>query len=388
MKKEIFPKEILDDSVEVHQFTHSTRSKVIYGIFLALILSLLVALPFLYVDVYVSARGIVIPEEKRISIAPIQSGRVVFVDMTNNQNIEKGDTLVVIEDPVFDEKWSLLTTQIERTTMLVSDIEHLLARRVTIKSLQSSEYKAAFALYRQGLFDLQTKFQKVSKDHERDSLLFSKGVISRVDYEQSQYKVDLSTNDIGQWKRRHASDWQIELAQQRQLLTELQSSQKQLEDSKDNNLIIAPTSGTLLEVVGLDTNSVIHAGQRIAEISPSSDLVVECYLAPTDIGYLQPGNPADFKIDAFNYNQWGMAHGQVITIGEDVELIDNNPIFKLRCSIENPTLRLKNGAEGKLKKGMTLTAQFVLTERSLFDLLYDKIDDWLNPSQKHKSWTK
>jgi len=28
---------------------------------------------------------------------------------------------------------------------------------------------------------------------------------------------------------------------------------------------------------------------------------------------------------------------------------------------------------------MTLRSHFVVTKRSLFDLLYDKTDDWLNP---------
>jgi hypothetical protein len=30
---------------------------------------------------------------------------------------------------------------------------------------------------------------------------------------------------------------------------------------------------------------------------------------------------------------------------------------------------------------MTLTTRYIITRRSLFDLLFDKIDDWLNPKQ-------
>lgn len=44
------------------------------------------------------------------------------------------------------------------------------------------------------------------------------------------------------------------------------------------------------------------------------------------------------------------------------------------------TLR-KSGKKGVLKKGMTVSAHFMITERSLFDLLYQKIDDWANPIQ-------
>jgi len=31
---------------------------------------------------------------------------------------------------------------------------------------------------------------------------------------------------------------------------------------------------------------------------------------------------------------------------------------------------------------MTFNARFKLTERTLFELLYDKIDNWLNPSNQ------
>jgi len=32
------------------------------------------------------------------------------------------------------------------------------------------------------------------------------------------------------------------------------------------------------------------------------------------------------------------------------------------------------------KKGMTLQARFIVTKRSLWQLLYDKVDDWANPN--------
>jgi len=37
-----------------------------------------------------------------------------------------------------------------------------------------------------------------------------------------------------------------------------------------------------------------------------------------------------------------------------------------------------------LKKGMSVSARFRITRRSLFDLLYQKMDDWVNPAQYEK----
>lgn len=72
--------------------------------------------------------------------------------------------------------------------------------------------------------------------------------------------------------------------------------------------------------------------------------------------------------------------GEILEIGNDIEIIDDNPMFKVLCKANSSYLQLKNGFKGQLKKGMTLNARFELVERSLFQLLYDKIDDWINPS--------
>jgi HlyD family secretion protein len=56
----------------------------------------------------------------------------------------------------------------------------------------------------------------------------------------------------------------------------------------------------------------------------------------------------------------------------------------VKCVLDQDHLALKNGFQGRLKKGMTLQARFFVTERSLFQLLYDDVNDWLNPAQSRE----
>lgn len=49
--------------------------------------------------------------------------------------------------------------------------------------------------------------------------------------------------------------------------------------------------------------------------------------------------------------------------------------------MERDYLQLKDGRTGRLKKGMTVSAHFMVTRRSLFDLLHQKMDSWVNPKQ-------
>ncbi len=126
--------------------------------------------------------------------------------------------------------------------------------------------------------------------------------------------------------------------------------------------------------------SNLTAGNIICEISPDSNLIAECYLTPADIGLIKEGSKVKFQIASYNYNQWGMASGEVLEIGKDIIMLNNTPVFKVICSIDQKELSLKSGAKGILKKGMTLQARFLIANRSIFELLYDKVDDWFNPA--------
>ncbi|MCK7555323.1 hypothetical protein MKQ70_10045 [Chitinophaga sedimenti] len=110
--------------------------------------------------------------------------------------------------------------------------------------------------------------------------------------------------------------------------------------------------------------------------------MAECYVSPRDIAYLKAGMPARFQVEAFNYNEWGLVQGKVLSVDNDFTMMDNQPVFKVRCAFASPAVETAHGVKGQLKKGMTLQARFILTKRSLFQLLYDKADDWINPNNR------
>ncbi|WP_261376392.1 HlyD family secretion protein [Gillisia sp. Hel_I_86] len=208
-----------------------------------------------------------------------------------------------------------------------------------------------------------------------------KGVIAAAEFEPVKSEYDLSQSDIHSFKKQQNNRWQTELIKYQDELEELSSNKTQLIDNKSQFFITAPISGTLINTAQFGEGSFVSPGTLIAEISPNTDLIAECYVSPADIGLLKANQKVVFQIDAYNYNQWGFADGEILEISKDVELLENTPVFKVRCLINQDHLKLKNGVKGQIKKGMTLNARFLLTERSLFDLLYDNVDDWLNPSR-------
>ena len=152
-----------------------------------------------------------------------------------------------------------------------------------------------------------------------------------------------------------------------------------MEREKEQYVVTAPIAGSITQYTGIQPGNFIAPNQTIAQISSNEDLIVESYISPTDIGLIREGMDVKFQIDAFNYNQWGLATGKVIDISKDITAQQEQPYFKVKCTLQEQQLFLKNGYEGNLKKGMTLTSRFTVTERTLYQLLYDKMDDWLNP---------
>lgn len=379
--KQVFPKEILENTAEVHRFKHSTKSKVIYLLLLVLLLGSFLALPFLKVDVVTTARGIIKPDKERLGLSLITSGQVLISRLANNKKVTKGDTLLILENQGIDQKLSLSAFQSRETLSYINDLTLLLNQKtIRLTELSSTKYQTVYLQYHQKLSELQIRLQKIKRDFERYKLLYEKGVIARAEYDNYKFEFDLALSEIVQHRKQQQNTWQADLSQSNNTLKELLSSKEQLVESKSGFVITAPESGTLFSINQLEAGSFVTAGTVLGKISPDTDLLVECYVSPAEIGLIREQVPANFQIDAYNYNQWGLASGRVIEIGKDIEFLEDKSVFKVRCSLDQKYLLLKKGYKGNLKKGMTLNAHFKLSRRTLFELLYDKMDDWLNPA--------
>ena len=379
--KQVFPKEILENTAEVHRFKHSTKSKGIYLLLLLLLLGFFMTLPFLKVDVVATARGIIKPNKERLGLNLITSGQVLYSRLANNKRVTKGDTLLVLENQGIDQKLTLSAFQSREALSYINDLTLLLNQKtVRFTEVSSPKYQKSYLQYHQKLSELKIRLQKIKRDFERYKLLYEKGVIARAEYDNYKFEFDLAVSEIVQHRKQQQNSWQADLTLYNNTLKELQANDNQLVEQKSQYIITAPASGTLLNVQQQEAGNFVNAGTVLAQISPSTSLLVECYVSPSDIGLIKEEDHTNFQIDAYNYNQWGLATGHVLEIGRDIEFLEEQSVFKVRCSLDQKYLLLKNGFKGNLKKGMTLNVNFKLSRRSLFELLYDKMDDWLNPT--------
>ena len=378
---QIFPKEILNNTTEVHIFRNKVKTQIIYSVVLLSFIGALVALPFIHLDIYTSSKGMIKPVKERVNITSLYTGKVVESFLQENEYVNIDDTLLIIDNKLVRQKIQLIQKKIEETQNYIWDLDLLVKAPDEVDSLMTPKYQKELLQYHQKLRELNTKLKKVKTDYYRQLKLYRKSVIAKVEYLDSKYKLNVIKNEKAFYIKQQINTWQATMSQYETELEQLKSNLEQSQQEQTQYYIQAPVAGTIQNLIGIDKGSNIGAGTTICQISPDTDLVAECYVLPSDIGLLKSGNRVKFQVDAFNYQQWGMATGKVMDISKDVSMINNTPTFKVRCKLDDKSLFLKNGTEGKLKKGMTLRARFLVANRTLFDLLYDKVDDWFNPSK-------
>jgi len=386
----IFPEEIIQNTAEYHFQRHNSASKIIYQIILVSLTVAIFAMFFVKVDVNVRSAGIFRSMQERNEIKPLVAGRIDSVFIRENGHVRAGQILLTIKRESLEGQSDLLDLQQEDLGAQLADLEKLInayKRNDWSKKLdlQSGVYTQQYSLFMQRIVEAKSRYSLARKNFERYQYLYQNQAVSALEYDEVKLGLDNVKNELGLIGETQGSRWQTELSNLKMQSRELSSKDEQFSNEKGFYTLRAAVSGSVQQLKGIQSGSLVSANERLGEISPDSGLIAEMYVLPKDIGLLRIGTKARFQIDTYNYNQWGMVDGKVISISNDIFMENGQqPFFKVRCLLDKHELQLKNGYVGKIKKGMTLQARFFVTRRTLFQLLYDKADDWLNPNLMNK----
>jgi multidrug efflux pump subunit AcrA (membrane-fusion protein) len=384
--KNIFPAEIAEYSAEYHFQQNHTNTLVIYQIVLLAIVIIFVSLFIIKVDVSVNSAGIVRPIGERDEVKSPVSGRIDSVFIKENQHVKAGQVLVKIKSEMLQNQNSLVQNQQDEFRNEMADLEKLVALTSkggaadTFPTLKSSLYSQQYRTYWQKIKQLQTQLNASTRQYNRYSYLYRNHVLSAAEYDKVRLDYETAQNELQLGFQGQRSQWQADLTNVKLKVQQLSTQQNDYDQQKDYYTLKASVTGNVQEFKGLQPGAFVAANDVVAEISPDSGMIAESYVSPKDIGLIQVGTKGNFQVDAFDYNEWGMIKGRITSISSDISTTNGQPFFKVKCKLDKNMLRLKNGVKGNLKKGMTLQARFFVIRRSLWQLLRDKTDDWLNPN--------
>jgi HlyD family secretion protein len=361
---------------------NKTKSISVYLVLILAILIFLIALPLIKVDISSQSRGMIRSTTDNVPLTSLVNGKVTFVKLKNNQVVQQGDTLIRLTQENLD-------TEKATNQDLVIDLQDRIRDMSLVilgknSSLNTPAVQQEWYSYASKKSDLQSKIDQAKISYDRNKQLFDKGIIAKAEFEKYSFEYTYAQQALSGLEKNQRSLWQNNKRDLEIQLKNLNGTLQKIKVESQNYYITAPMTGTIENFSGIQTGSFLSASQSIATISASDKLIVESSVSPNDIGLIQKNQKVKFQLDAFNYNQWGLLEGKVIDIDRNITIQGDQVFFKVRSALNATTMNLQSGYKTKVSKGMTLTTRYMITRRSLFDLLFDKVDDWLNPKNLNK----
>ena len=87
--------------------------------------------------------------------------------------------------------------------------------------------------------------------------------------------------------------------------------------------LMAPIDGTVQQIAIHTVGGVVTPAQQLMVIVPAdSHLEIEAMVPNKDIGFVATGQPAEIKVDTFNFTKYGLLHGRVLNVSQDAIVRD------------------------------------------------------------------
>ncbi len=362
----------------------SGRTNVIYWTIVLMIFGSVIMLPLVSLDVTVQAAGVIRPVSERTVIRSLVGGVIAGINYKDGDYVEKGSIVLRLHDPISDLRIPATTKEISLRKLWLNDLDLLLMADTIddrlLARLTAPVYKAEASRYLHQMQDKSATIHKASKELQTATILFNEKVISAKEYEDKSTDVAKLTAAFYAFKNQQLTDWQASRAKIASEMLQLQTVQHEQYEDKNRHEIVAPVSGTVLGLKARYEGSTIEAGEVFCEISPEDDFIAECYMRTADIAFIKPGQVVKLQLEAFDHHYFGRLDATVISIDNDFSVIKDIPVYIVRCRLSSNELQGPKGYKGKIKKGLAFNARFLITQRKLSDLLFDKVEDWINPT--------
>jgi len=142
--------------------------------------------------------------------------------------------------------------------------------------------------------------------------------------------------------------------------------------------LTAPVEGTVQQLTIHTVGGVVPAAQPLMQIVPKENRVeVEAFIENKDVGFVQEGQSAAVKIDAFDYTKYGTISGKVVHVSRDaIQDEKQGLIYSTKVALDKSSI-LVNGREMPLSAGMSVRVEIKTGDRRIIEYV-------LSPLIQHK----
>ena len=235
----------------------------------------------------------------RVAISPEVRGRIVSIEVHDNQRVNAGDVLLRLDDSDYQ-------------TALADAQARLAAARLQVDALRT-QYGQAIA---QSSSAVSTQ-AFAQRELTRQRNLFRAGVVSRQDVDNAAHQADLAAHQASVAQQAQATA----LANlggpsvrsdpsQHPLVQQAQAALDQAQSDLANTVIRAPRAGIVSHVDQIQIGSYTQPAQALFWLM-SGEPWVDAAFKEDQLEHLQPGQPVLIHIDAYPHEPF---HGHVASL--------------------------------------------------------------------------
>jgi HlyD family secretion protein len=146
-----------------------------------------------------------------------------------------------------------------------------------------------------------------------------------------------------------------------------------LELEREQAFVRAPLDGVVTSGE-VKVGDSLEPGKQVTEIAEQKGFRFEAQVRSEDVGHLRIGLPARIKLDAYDYQQYGVLEGTVSFVAPDSGIKEGGQAAIYLVKIEFEQEEVGRGVcHGRVKLGMAGVAEIVTEQESLFMLLVKRI---------------
>ena len=406
----------------------------------SLMAAIVLTVSIIKVDKVVTAQGIVTSTSSNLVLQPLDQSIVRAIEVQPGDHVKVGQVLARL-DPTFaaaDE--SALVAQVASLKALVArlqaeyegkpfaytGLDRDLALQAAIYAQRQSQYKYQVEEYQQKISSLAAtmarslsdaagyrerlevaqNLENMRRELEKLQVGSRLNTLSAVDNrtemarnlanaqataEGTRRDLAAQVADRDQWQQSWRADVSQQLADATNKLSDAQQSLNKAQLHRQLVELRAEHDGTVLSVAKVSVGSVLQAGQEFITLVPTdAPLEIEADILASDSGFVHVGDQVMIKFAAYNYAQYGMAHGTVRIISPDsFSGFDDQrnptgalpppsqgpqaePYYRARISIDK--IELHDTPRGfSLVPGMPVTADILVGKRTLLGYFLSRV---------------
>jgi len=344
--------EFLPSSLALQTAPVSPAGRWVARVLMALLMALLLWSVCGKMDIIVNATGKIIPSERSKSIACVETARVNGLFVEEGKPVVAGELLIELDTRMSDRERDKATGDREEALLQVARSRALLAS-IDAKRLESIRGVEGITAVR--VADAWRHLKSQWEDFEA-KLIRLDGEIARyqrqlplISQRAKDYRVLANDHDVSvhTWleKEQDQIDLEGRLADAiNQRRAHIAETRKNAEDALNEGLrqaqssgqdaeraaahsdllhLRSPVAGTVQQLTVHTVGGVVQSAQPLMVIVPRQHQVeVEAFIENKDVGFVAEGQPAQVKIETFDYTKYGMVSGRVSHVSRDA--IDPN----------------------------------------------------------------